>query len=139
MHYIKNPTSRMWKWKLKLSNFQFDIRYKVGRVNGNADALSRNAPELCLPIRKREEEEGSLAPLLKRFRLNTLTEDSPIFEAKPRGLPQFCDPGKQGKAFTQEHLAIEETPAKILIRHGKISMITLTRKHPIWKQTISKR
>jgi hypothetical protein len=63
-----------------------------------------------LSIRKREEDSPDRYLPLKRFQLNTSTEDSPIFEAKPRGLPQYYDPGKQGKTFTRKHFAIEETP-----------------------------
>ena len=44
--------------------------------------------------------------------MDSSTEDSLIFEAKPHVLPQFYDPRKQGKAFTRKHLAIEETPVK---------------------------
>lgn len=111
MNSIKDPTSRIWKWKLKLSDFLFDIQYKEGRRNANAGASSRN-PGVCLPIRKREEDSPDRYPHLNRFQLDTSTEDSPIFEAKPRVLPQFYDPRKQGKAFTRKHLTIEETSVK---------------------------
>jgi hypothetical protein len=94
MTAIKDPTLRIWKWKLKLSDFEFDIQYKKERANANADALSRNLSEICLPIRKREEDSPDPYPHLKRFQLNTSTEDSPIFEANPRGLPQYSISGK---------------------------------------------
>lgn len=42
---IKDPSSRLWKWKLKLSEYEFNINYKPGKINNNADALSRNPPE----------------------------------------------------------------------------------------------
>ena len=54
MNSIEDPTSRIWKWKLKLSDLEFDIQYKERRTNANADALSRNPPGVCLPIKKRE-------------------------------------------------------------------------------------
>jgi hypothetical protein len=44
MDSIKDPTPRIWKWKLKLTDFEFDIIYKEDRANANADALSRNPP-----------------------------------------------------------------------------------------------
>ena len=36
-----NPPSRLGRWLLKLSEFQFEIKHKAGKKNGNADALSR--------------------------------------------------------------------------------------------------
>ena len=57
MNSIKDPNSRIWKWKLKLSDYEFEINYKKGESNLNAGALSRNPPEVCLPIRAREEED----------------------------------------------------------------------------------
>ena len=112
MHSIKDPTSRIWKWKLKLADFEFDIIHKEGKANANVDALSRNPPEVCLPIRKREEDPPSRYPAPKRFELDTLTEDSPIFEVKPRELSQHNRPGKQGKISIRKHVTIEETPTK---------------------------
>lgn len=38
----KNPSSRLLRWRLKLEEYEYDIRYKPGRINSNADALSRN-------------------------------------------------------------------------------------------------
>ena len=41
---LKDPTvgSRLARWKIKLSEYQYEICYKPGKVNANADALSRN-------------------------------------------------------------------------------------------------
>ena len=38
---LKNPSPRLARWVLRLRNFDFDIEYKAGLLNGNADALSR--------------------------------------------------------------------------------------------------
>lgn len=38
---IKEPNSKLVRWRLKLSEFDYEIKYKKGTKNGNADALSR--------------------------------------------------------------------------------------------------
>lgn len=37
----KDPGSRLIRWRLKLEEFEYDIIYKKGKINTNADALSR--------------------------------------------------------------------------------------------------
>ncbi|XP_063831609.1 uncharacterized protein LOC135080816 [Ostrinia nubilalis] len=37
----KDPGSKLVRWRLKLEEFDYEIEYKKGRVNSNADALSR--------------------------------------------------------------------------------------------------
>ena len=38
---VKDPGSRLLKWRIKLEEFDFEIIYKSGKMNTNADALSR--------------------------------------------------------------------------------------------------
>jgi transposase InsO family protein len=38
---VKDPGSRLIRWRLKLEEFEYDVVYKPGRLNSNADALSR--------------------------------------------------------------------------------------------------
>lgn len=41
----KDPGSRLVRWRLKLSEYNYKIIYKPGKINSNADALSRAFPE----------------------------------------------------------------------------------------------
>lgn len=38
---LKEPNSKLFRWRLKLEEFNYDIIYKKGKLNTNADALSR--------------------------------------------------------------------------------------------------
>lgn len=38
---LKEPNSRLTRWRLKLSEYDFSVTYKQGKYNTNADALSR--------------------------------------------------------------------------------------------------
>lgn len=38
---VKDPSSRLLRWRLKLEAYSYTIKYKPGKKNNNADALSR--------------------------------------------------------------------------------------------------
>lgn len=38
---LKEPNSKLMRWRVKLSEYDFEIEYKKGKQNTNADALSR--------------------------------------------------------------------------------------------------
>jgi len=42
LNSIKDPTSRLTKWGLKLAEYTYKVIYKPGTANTNVDALSRN-------------------------------------------------------------------------------------------------
>lgn len=41
LHNCQNPSSKLIRWRLRLSEYQYEIKYKAGRINSNADGLSR--------------------------------------------------------------------------------------------------
>jgi transposase InsO family protein len=46
---LKEPKGRLARWILNLQEYQFDIKHRPGRQNGNADALSRFPPKVPPP------------------------------------------------------------------------------------------
>ena len=38
---IKDPNGRLARWSLIIQSYDFDIKHRAGKSNGNADALSR--------------------------------------------------------------------------------------------------
>lgn len=78
---LKEPNSRLTRWRLKLSEYNFTVIYKQGKSNTNADALSRI--EIC------NEETSSVTanptdnpPTLDESRTLTVHTDAekPILE-----------------------------------------------------------
>lgn len=43
---LKEPNSKLVRWRLKLEEYDYEVIYKKGILNSNADALSRLEPEI---------------------------------------------------------------------------------------------
>lgn len=78
---LKEPNSRLTRWRLKLSEYDFTVIYKKGKHNTNADALSRveiHNEEVSSMIANATDRPPSVA------NSNTLTahtsEENPILE-----------------------------------------------------------
>lgn len=54
---LKDPSSRLYRWRVKLEDFDFDIRYVKGKTNYVADALSRIEINI-------NDEIGSITPTI---------------------------------------------------------------------------
>ena len=55
---VKDPTSRLMRWRLKLEEYDYNIVYKKGSLNRNADALSRNPPSYVTIEEVDDDDEG---------------------------------------------------------------------------------
>ena len=38
---IEDPSGRLLRWRLRLAEFDFEVKYKLGKLNTQADAMSR--------------------------------------------------------------------------------------------------
>lgn len=63
MHSRKDPGQRLMRWMFKFINYNYTFKYKPGKLNCNADALSRNPPE----PKPSEEEINKTLPSVKVF------------------------------------------------------------------------
>lgn len=50
---IRDPGSRLVRWRLKLAEYDYEIKYKAGKNNTNADALSRAPINIITPCTRR--------------------------------------------------------------------------------------
>lgn len=41
MHRMKEPNAKLERWRMKMAEFEYEIKFKAGKINTNADALSR--------------------------------------------------------------------------------------------------
>jgi His(2)-Cys(2) zinc finger./Integrase core domain. len=68
-----SPDSRVTKWRLKLLEYDFDVVYKAGKMNVNADALSRN------PVKGRDIAQAVIYEREKDIPLEG-NDDEPFIE-----------------------------------------------------------
>jgi glutathione S-transferase len=56
MFSVKDPSSRLLRWRLLLEEYDYTIAYKAGKKNVNADALSRNPVVMTVMITLKEKQ-----------------------------------------------------------------------------------
>ncbi len=61
MHNQKDPGKRMLRWMLRFTDFEYDFKYKPGRLNIKADILIRYPTDKPSP----EEEINSVLPVIR--------------------------------------------------------------------------
>ena len=62
---VKDPNSRLMRWRLKLEEYDYEIIYKSGKTNTNADALSRIPINAIDSYMSDEDARRILADILK--------------------------------------------------------------------------
>jgi hypothetical protein len=60
MFNVKDPSSRLLRWRLLLEEFDYTIEYKAGKRNVNADALRRNPVAMTTMIASKEKQQKIL-------------------------------------------------------------------------------
>lgn len=84
---IKEPNSKLTRWKLRLEEFDYDIVYKNGKQNTNADALSRiklnvlgQDDNISMQVNV-DKNEQSLQDYIRKItdEIDRLAADQPVF------------------------------------------------------------
>lgn len=83
---VKDPSSRLVRWKIKLAEYNFNVVFKPGKYNSNADALSRIQDFECAVITraqtqillKNNENDKYKYTSANEQNIITLTEDKEI-------------------------------------------------------------
>ena len=55
MHYLHgqtDPGQRLLRWMFRFTDYHYDFKYRPGKLNTNADAISRNRPKEKIPNEK---------------------------------------------------------------------------------------
>jgi len=62
---LKEPNSKLVRWRLRLEEYDYEIQYKPGKLNSNADALSR--PPNCNVINSSDDDRPPILRYMERF------------------------------------------------------------------------
>jgi len=62
LHSVKDPTSCFARWRLKIAEYEYEVVYKAGKINVNADAVSRNLIAVLLLGGEASEKTDSKEP-----------------------------------------------------------------------------
>lgn len=86
LNSVKDPTSRLMRWKLKLAEYEYDITYRAGKTNLNADALSRNPTTFSTAEdNKKPDCHKTLLPLTtKKKAISSLANDQTTIHSSVR-------------------------------------------------------
>ena len=99
----KDPGSRLVRWRLKLEEYDYEIQYKKGKINCNADALSRfpvdnlistnsvenPSPETILVHPNSENENAHQNPLGDPLAVEPAPESNNLEDQNP--IPNNCE------------------------------------------------
>lgn len=89
IHRVKDPTSRLMKWRLNLEEYDYTVIFKSGTTNKNADALSRIFKRLCF----------TTSPKKPRKTMNLLLKYLPI-KLYTKNLQSYMKPMTPPKNFS---------------------------------------
>ena len=85
---LKEPNSKLLRWKLRLEEYDFEVIYKKGKYNTNADALSRITIDQLNALEESSDDDDliSLIPVVdpdERNRLEEILEDLRSIRVNP--------------------------------------------------------
>lgn len=92
---LKEPNSRLTRWRLKLSEYDFSVIYKQGKCNTNADALSR--------IEINNEEISSIV-------VNPSEKSNPLDDSRTLTASEIADESRTITVHTDAENPILEVP-----------------------------
>lgn len=84
---LKDPGSRLTRWRLKLEEYQYTIQYKPGASNTNADALSR----IHRVVTRSQQNTDSIQDIENQVILSEIPQSSS--ETRPE-LPEYSEPSQ---------------------------------------------
>ena len=111
---LKDPNSKLLRWKIKLDEYNFEIKYKERKLNTNADALSRvrTPMEIIEPEENIFERENNLVHCISNDKMlskvfaeqinSRYQSKEYLKERQGKLIPQSINKNKKDISFSNE-------------------------------------
>lgn len=115
---LKDPSSRLMRWRIRLEEYDYKIIYKPGKSNLNADALSRAVPETKIQVMTRSQQKAKLDANKNTNSNHIETKNKDLLQTREIKEKYFILPIH---GTTQENLLATYLPDNYKIDIGEIS------------------
>lgn len=102
---LKDASSRLMRWRIKLEEFNFEIRYRKG-VNNNADAISRIKFEELNINEDTDDDDNDLDSIIPQIS----HEDLEITQKELEEITKFCSDDQPNQSSSQTVHSNAENP-----------------------------
>ncbi|CAK9824012.1 Retrovirus-related Pol polyprotein from transposon 297 [Anthophora retusa] len=114
MHSVKDPSSRLLRWRLKLAEYEYKVVYKAGKRNVNADALSRNPDTTAvLPVSSDSSDIPIFESRHQPVDIPFTSNDMQYPQSPPPPIPSIL-PEQHVEAHLETDSDMTETPHRII-------------------------
>jgi hypothetical protein len=101
---VKDPVSRLLRWRIQLEEYDCEIVYKPGVQNSNADAVSR--------IGTIVKEEKEIEEIDSDFKIKILQENHDLILGGHRGMNKTCEAIRRRYQWTNMKREVKECVKK---------------------------
>lgn len=135
---LKEPNSRLMKWKLKLEEFDYEVQYKKGKENTNVDALSRIEINTKIVQNKKDDNDDDLLSILPQVdvedilsnnELDEILEQEPYIESNNESDDQTNHTAIENPSFNMpiSEKLLNDFHNQIIFAHGPLYDFSISR------------
>ncbi|KAI9565040.1 hypothetical protein GHT06_008785 [Daphnia sinensis] len=112
---FKDETGRLGRWAIMLGNLKYTVRYRPGRVNENADFLSR-IPVVAVQVQPKDADKNGLLWEEDRRRMPTWAKEIELFTVEDGILCRsYISHSEKRRQFVQKQVVVPASLRQALV------------------------